>query len=68
MLRVHVFEAKNLMRKDVSLLRKGKSDPFAVITVGTQEYTTKVIENTVDPKWDYWCEVSLWYSCTNQII
>lgn len=45
------------MRKDVSLLRKGKSDPYAVINVGTQEYTTKVIENTVDPKWDYWCEV-----------
>lgn len=46
------------MRKDVTLLRKGKSDPYAVATVGTQEYKTKVIDNTVDPKWDYWCEVS----------
>lgn len=45
------------MRKDVSLLRKGKSDPYAVVSVGVQEYTTKVIDNTVDPKWDFWCEV-----------
>lgn len=58
-LRVHLFEAKNLMRKDVTLLRKGKSDPYGVLTVGTQEYKTKVIDNTVDPKWDYWCEVSV---------
>lgn len=42
----------------MTLLRKGKSDPYAVATVGTQEYKTKVIDNTVDPKWDYWCEVS----------
>lgn len=56
-MRVHIFEAKNLMRKDVTLLMKGKSDPFAVASIGAQEYKTKVIDNTVDPKWDYWCEV-----------
>lgn len=39
------------------MLGKGKSDPYAIITVGAQEFRTKVIDNTVDPKWDYWCEV-----------
>lgn len=56
-LRVHVVEARNLMKKDVSMLGKGKSDPYAVITLGAQDFKTKVIDNTVDPKWDFWCEV-----------
>nr|XP_022907174.1 extended synaptotagmin-2 isoform X1 [Onthophagus taurus] len=55
-LRVHVIEAKNLMKKDIGMLGKGKSDPYAVINVGAQEFRTKTIQNTVDPKWDYWCE------------
>lgn len=57
-MRVHVVEAKHLMKKDISMLGKGKSDPYAVITVGAQEFRTKTINNSVDPKWDYWCEVS----------
>lgn len=52
------MEAKHLMKKDIGMLGKGKSDPYAVITVGAQNFKTKVIDNTVDPKWDYWCEVS----------
>lgn len=46
------------MKKDIGMLGKGKSDPYAVITLGAQEFKTKVIDNSVDPKWDYWCEVS----------
>lgn len=57
MLRVHVIEARNLERKDVNVLGIGKSDPYAVLTVGAQEFKTKIIDNTVDPKWDFWCEV-----------
>ncbi|KAF2883924.1 hypothetical protein ILUMI_22241 [Ignelater luminosus] len=55
-LRIHVVEAKNLMKKDLGLLGKGKSDPYAVLNVGAQEFRTQIIDNTVDPKWDYWCE------------
>ncbi|XP_016838041.1 extended synaptotagmin-1 isoform X2 [Nasonia vitripennis] len=55
-LRIHVVQAKHLMKKDIGMLGKGKSDPYAVITVGAQEFKTKTIDNTVDPKWDYWCE------------
>ncbi|XP_043475067.1 extended synaptotagmin-1 isoform X2 [Leptopilina heterotoma] len=55
-LRIHVVQAKHLMKKDIGVLGKGKSDPYAVISVGAQEFRTKTIDNTVDPKWDYWCE------------
>lgn len=54
---MHVIGAKHLMKKDVGILGKGKSDPYAVINVGSQEFKTKTIQNTVDPMWDYWCEV-----------
>lgn len=47
------------MKKDIGVLGKGKSDPYALINVGAQEFKTKVIDNTVNPKWDYWCEVKI---------
>ncbi|EDV93593.1 GH18195 [Drosophila grimshawi] len=56
LLRIHVVEAKNLMKKDISVLGKGKSDPYAIINVGSQEFRTQIIDNNVNPKWDYWCE------------
>lgn len=52
-----MVQAKHLMKKDIGVLGKGKSDPYAIISVGAQEFRTKTIDNTVDPKWDYWCEV-----------
>ncbi|XP_046681836.1 extended synaptotagmin-2 isoform X2 [Homalodisca vitripennis] len=55
-LRVHVVEAKQLMKKDISMLGKGKSDPYVIVTVGAQTFKSKTIDNTVDPKWDFWCE------------
>lgn len=38
---------------------KGKSDPYAIITVGAQQWKTKHIDNNVNPRWDYWCEVRI---------
>lgn len=46
------------MKKDISVLGKGKSDPYAIVSVGAQQFRTQTIDNTVNPKWDYWCEVS----------
>lgn len=66
-LRIHVVQAKHLMKKDIGVLGKGKSDPYAVITVGAQEFRTKTIDNTVDPKWDYWCEVCYFILCLLKI-
>lgn len=41
-LRVHVVEAKNLMKMDIGMLGKGKSDPYAIVTVGAQQFRTQV--------------------------
>lgn len=41
----------------VYLVGKGKSDPYAIITVGAQQWKTKHIDSNVNPRWDYWCEV-----------
>lgn len=50
------------MKKDIGMLGKGKSDPYAVINVGAEEFRTKTIDNTVNPKWDFWCEVRRTFS------
>lgn len=55
-LRIHVIEAKDLMKKDFNIMGTGKSDPYAVLRVGTQEFKTKVIDNTVQPVWNEWFE------------
>lgn len=52
-----MVEARDLEKKDCNMLGIGKSDPYAVVRVGAQEYKTRVSEGTVDPKWDFWCEV-----------
>lgn len=41
----------------MSLIRKGKSDPYVIVTLGAQQYKTHTINNELNPKWDYWCEV-----------
>ncbi|KAL9896473.1 extended synaptotagmin-like protein 2 isoform 2-T2 [Glossina fuscipes fuscipes] len=59
-LRIHVVEAKDLMKKDIGMLGKGKSDPYAIVNVGSQEFKTQIIDNNVNPKWDYWCEAQVY--------
>ncbi|XP_071644431.1 extended synaptotagmin-2 isoform X3 [Temnothorax longispinosus] len=66
-LRIHVVEAKHLMKKDIGMLGKGKSDPYAVINVGAQEFRTKTIDNTVNPKWDFWCECAVTSAIAQQL-
>lgn len=57
-----MVEAKDLMKKDIGVLGKGKSDPYAIVTVGAQQFKTQTIDNTINPKWDYWCEVNIsWF-------
>ncbi|XP_050353396.1 extended synaptotagmin-2-B isoform X2 [Nymphalis io] len=61
-LRIHLVQAQNLMKKDVSMLGKGKSDPYAIITVGAQQWKTKHIDNNINPRWEYWCEARIMQS------
>lgn len=53
-LRIHFIEAQELLCKDKILggLVKGKSDPYGVIKIGTDLHQSKVIHNTVNPKWN----------------
>uniref|UniRef100_A0A671Z2S6 Extended synaptotagmin 2 n=1 Tax=Sparus aurata TaxID=8175 RepID=A0A671Z2S6_SPAAU len=59
-LRIHFIEAQDLLGKDKFLggLIKGKSDPYGVIQVGTQLFQSKVVHETVHPKWN---EVYEWF-------
>ncbi|XP_031626482.1 extended synaptotagmin-2 isoform X3 [Contarinia nasturtii] len=66
-LRIHVVEAKDLMKKDIGVLGKGKSDPYAIVMVGSQQFRTPTIDNTVNPKWDYFCEACFDVKCSTNI-
>ncbi|KAM7314597.1 extended synaptotagmin-2 [Ixodes scapularis] len=57
-LRLEVVAAKDLVKADIGMLGLGKSDPYAIITVGAQEFRTQVIPSTVNPKWNFYCEWS----------
>ncbi|KAJ8258978.1 hypothetical protein COCON_G00179900 [Conger conger] len=51
--RVHLLEAENLAAKD-NLMKgafAGKSDPYAVVRVGTQTFTSRHVDNELNPKW-----------------
>merc|ERR1719464_1355022 len=52
-LRVNLIKADKLMKKDVGVLGMGKSDPYAVLEVGSKSGKTKVISNTITPEWFY---------------
>uniref|UniRef100_A0A8C6VGQ6 Extended synaptotagmin-1 n=1 Tax=Naja naja TaxID=35670 RepID=A0A8C6VGQ6_NAJNA len=52
--RVYLMEAKNVQSKDkyIKGMIEGKSDPYAVVRVGTQVFTSKVIDEDLNPKWN----------------
>lgn len=60
-LRIHFLEAQDLLGKDKFLggLIKGKSDPYGVLRFGTELFQSKVIHETVNPKWNEVYEVGL---------
>ncbi|XP_078519400.1 extended synaptotagmin-2 isoform X1 [Lissotriton helveticus] len=53
-LRIHFIEAQDLMSKDTYLkgMVKGKSDPYGILRVGNQIFTSKVIKENLNPKWN----------------
>ncbi|XP_052803899.1 extended synaptotagmin-2-like isoform X2 [Mya arenaria] len=51
-MRIHVLEAKELKKADISLTGKGKSDPYSVIRVGANKFKTPVINNSIAPQWN----------------
>lgn len=58
-MRVHMLEAQDLVPMDTVMmgLMKGKSDPYAVLTVGNKRFQTKTIKETLNPRWNEVYEV-----------
>lgn len=56
---MHLRAARDLRSKDRFMggLVEGKSDPYAVLRVGTQVVTSRVIDNNLNPTWDEVYEV-----------
>lgn len=57
--RIHLLEAQKLVAKDnyVKGVMAGLSDPYAILRVGPQTFTSKHIDNTDAPKWGEMYEV-----------
>ncbi|CAN9512254.1 unnamed protein product [Ophioblennius macclurei] len=51
--RIHLLEAQNLAAKDnyVKGVIAGLSDPYAILRVGPQTFTSQHVDNTDSPKW-----------------
>ncbi|XP_063070377.1 extended synaptotagmin-3 isoform X2 [Engraulis encrasicolus] len=52
--RVRLLEARDLMAKDTYMLglKKGKSDPYAILRVGNTHHKSKTIKENLNPRWD----------------
>ncbi|XP_062255886.1 extended synaptotagmin-1 [Platichthys flesus] len=57
--RIHLVEAQNLAAKDnyVKGVMAGLSDPYAILRVGPQTFTSPHVDNTDSPKWGEMYEV-----------
>ncbi|CAM4589005.1 unnamed protein product [Leuciscus chuanchicus] len=53
-LRIHFLEAQDVVGKDTFLggMIKGKSDPYGVLQLGNQLFRSKVIKESLNPKWN----------------
>lgn len=58
---MHLLEAQNLIAMDSLMggMVKGKSDPYAKITVGTTTYKSHVIKENLNPTWNEMYEVGI---------
>ncbi|XP_060793413.1 extended synaptotagmin-1 [Neoarius graeffei] len=57
--RIHLLEAENLAAKDsyIKGVLAGKSDPYALLRVGTQMFTSRHVDNNLHPQWREMYEV-----------
>lgn len=60
-MRIHLLEAEDLTAKDTVIkgLIDGKSDPYAVLRVGTQIFTSHHVDSNLNPQWREMYEVRL---------
>jgi len=53
--KLDLLMAKDLIKTDMV----GKSDPYAIITHGSQKFKTDIMKNTQNPEWNIQCEVEV---------
>ncbi|XP_058413943.1 extended synaptotagmin-1 [Diceros bicornis minor] len=60
-IRIHLLAAQGLSSKDkyVKGLIEGKSDPYALVRVGTQTFCSRVINEELNPQWGETYEVTV---------
>uniref|UniRef100_A0A8D1NFI9 Extended synaptotagmin-3 n=1 Tax=Sus scrofa TaxID=9823 RepID=A0A8D1NFI9_PIG len=51
-IRVHLLEAEKLAQKDNFLGIRGKSDPYAKMSIGLQHFRSKTIYKNLNPTWN----------------
>ncbi|XP_017379167.1 extended synaptotagmin-3 isoform X2 [Cebus imitator] len=51
-IRVHLLEAEKLAQKDSFLGLRGKSDPYAKVSIGLQHFRSRTIYRSLDPTWN----------------
>ena len=56
-IRVHLLEAEKLAQKDSFLGIRGKSDPYAKVSIGLQHFRSKTIYKNLYPTWNEVFEV-----------
>ena len=58
-MRIHLLEAEELTAKDTVIkgIIDGKSDPYAVLRVGTQTFTSHTVDSNLNPQWREMYEV-----------
>lgn len=58
-MRIHLLEAENLTAKDTVIkgIIDGKSDPYAILRVGTQIFTSHHVDSNLNPQWREMYEV-----------
>merc|ERR1719458_992151 len=54
-IKLDLLMAKDLIKSDVV----GSSDPYAIITHGSQKYKTDILKNTQDPQFNIQCDVDV---------
>lgn len=57
MIRVHLLEAEKLAQKDSFLGIRGKSDPYAKVSIGLQHFRSRTIYKNLNPTWNEVFEV-----------
>ncbi|XP_063808699.1 extended synaptotagmin-1 [Pseudophryne corroboree] len=57
--RIHLVEARSLPSKDFQMggILSGKSDPYVILRVGTQVFTSRIINENLNPVWNEMYEV-----------